>query len=111
VKRFDGWEPEQTTVYEYDDAGRLVRAVTTSEPAWDEQSQAEMLALAEYRAMVHDACGGYLPDTTAADADEAYRAEKPVRCHLCTARAQAHAAYMEAPSPHPEALLWPVRRK
>lgn len=71
-----------------------------------------MLALAEYRSMVHDACGGYLPDTTAPDADEGYRADEPLRCHLCTARAQAAAAYLAGPhNPHPEALLWPVRRR
>ena len=112
VKEFDGWTPEWVTEYEYDAAGRLVRSVTRmAEPRWDERSQAEILALGRYRSLVHE-CGGYLPDTTAPDADERYKADEPVRCHLCTARYAAQAAHLDGPhSPHPQALMWPVRRR
>lgn len=112
MKRFDGWEPSTVTDYEYDDAGRLVRSVAEREPEWDEPERAWVLALADYRAQVHEACGTFLPDATRLEDDGAFRAELPVRCHVCTARAQAMTAHMKGnSSPHPEALLWPVVRK
>lgn len=71
-----------------------------------------MLARDLYRSLIHGPCGGYLPDTTAPEAEGTYTAESPVRCQLCTARAEAHAAHMNSPhAPHPEALLWPVMRR
>ena len=45
MKRFTGWEP--ATVYEYDDAGRLV--ASQPEVEWDDTERAWMLALEEYR--------------------------------------------------------------
>lgn len=112
MKRFDGWEPLTTTEYEYDDAGRLARAVTTREQEWDEHEQGWMLALAAYQAQVHGPCGSFLPDVTGAAADEQYVADTPVRCQVCTARMTAVKAYMEGRhAPHPEALMWPVKRK
>lgn len=84
--------------------------MTTREVEWDEEQQAIMLALDLYRSLIHAPCGGYLPDTTAAEA--VYKADIPVRCKLCTALAEAHTDHMKAPhAPHPEALLWPVRRR
>jgi hypothetical protein len=88
-----------------------VEAVTTREVEWDDEQQAMMLALAEYRDSVHEACGGYLPDTTAAEADGQYVADIPSRCHLCTARAIAAEPYFKDDHPQPHALLFPVRRK
>lgn len=112
MKRFDGWEPATETTYHYDDTGRLAHATTIRESEWDDPQRDLMLALALYEAQVHEPCGGYLPDTTAADADDRYAAAPPVRCHLCTARMQAHHAHVTSPhAPHPEALLWPIRRR
>ncbi|HET7386454.1 MAG TPA: hypothetical protein VFJ19_07290 [Nocardioidaceae bacterium] len=50
-KRFLGWEPSWETVYEYDDAGRLVRSVTRQlEPEWDETTRLRAEGLARYEA-------------------------------------------------------------
>lgn len=108
MKRFAGWEPIEETIHEY--AGdRLVRSVTRREPEWDDEERAWMLALLLYKANVHTECGHYLPDSTAPDADEGYEVDLPIRCHACTARAQALKRYED--SRHPEALLFPARRK
>lgn len=71
-----------------------------------------MLALAEYRSLVHLGCGGYLPDTIGEAAAERYEAEPPVRCELCTARAERVKTHTSGDhAPHVEALLWPVTRR
>lgn len=108
VKRFDGWEPVTVEEHEYD-GDRLVRTVTRREAEWDDEQRGWALAWLAYEANVHDSCGHYLPDSTAAEADDGYESELPIRCHACTARARAYARYSE--SQHPEALLFPVRRK
>lgn len=38
-----GWEPEESTRFEYDD-GRLVRSVVTKDPEWDDEQLNLMLA-------------------------------------------------------------------
>ena len=35
-RRFLGWEPARTTVYDHNAAGQVVRATTTQEPEWDD---------------------------------------------------------------------------
>jgi hypothetical protein len=87
----------------------LVASTTVREPEWDEEQQALMLALHVWRSNIHEPCGSYLPDAASAEAENSYESELPVRCHVCTERARAYARYSE--SQHPEALLFPVRRK
>jgi hypothetical protein len=36
VRRLLGWEPAEVTTYEYDDDGRVVRAVTVREPEYSD---------------------------------------------------------------------------
>lgn len=108
VRRFDGWEPVEVHDHEYVD-GRLARTVVRREPEWDDESRGWVQAWLSYKANVHEACGHYLPDSTAAEADDGYEVELAVRCHACTARAEAYARYSE--TRHPEALLFPTRRK
>lgn len=106
-RRFDGWEP--STVYEYDDAGRLVRSTPESE--WSEQDRAWLLALAGYRASLCP-CGCGLPaEQTLAHEDDGRRfvVSPPARCRARTALAQKQAEYQD--SPQPEALLWSVERR
>ena len=38
-----GWEPKRVTEYEYE-GGRLVRSVTTTEPEWDDEQLALVIA-------------------------------------------------------------------
>lgn len=37
--------------------------------------------------------------------------ETPIRCHVCTARADAYTRIQESGNRHPEALLYPVKKK
>lgn len=97
------------TSYRYDRAGRLVQAVTEREAEWDEQERAWMLAWSYYTASVHEPCGTYLPDATGPQAEGAFKAKLPVRCHVCTTRFEAYAVHTKGShAAHPEALLWPV---
>lgn len=104
MKRFDGWEP--TTAYEYRD-GQLVRSVPETE--WDEQQQAHMLALAMYRDSLCPNCRGYLPDTTAPEADDDYVCGPPHVCNRCLALDIAAGSYTE--DPHPSSLLFVAKRR
>lgn len=113
VKRFNGWTPAEEHVHEYapDENGvdRLVRTVVHREAEWDDQERGWALAWLLYRANVHEACGHYLPDSTDPAADDGYEVEAAIRCHACTARAQAYARYED--SRHPQALLFVAQRK
>jgi hypothetical protein len=109
LKRFDGWEPRQVTEYAYDDAGRLVRAVTRREVEWDEQQQAYALALVGARALTCDGCGGWLPETTTTDAEE-YTVPPPYRCGRCTRIAIAQEAHGRDHK-HLHATRWTATRR
>lgn len=85
--------------------------MTRREVEWDEEQQAWMLAWLLYRSNVHTACGHYLPDATDPAAENSYVAEAPIRCHVCTERSAAYKRIEQAGNPHPEALLFPVRKK
>lgn len=104
LRRFDGWEP--VTSYAYDDNGRIVSSAPETE--WDEEQQAYMLALAHHRKLTCQSCGGWLPDTTEAEAEDAYVAELE-RCHSCVALdiGVTQARTM----PHPSALRLQVSRR
>jgi hypothetical protein len=110
VKRFDGWEPLEESIPEYD-GDQLVRTVTRREPEWDEEERAWILALLTYRSQIHEACGHYLPDSAAPEAEGEYVAQLPIRCHACTARAQMYSRVEAAGNQHITALLFPVKRK
>ena len=61
-------------------------------------------------------CGGYLPDTTHEDADGAYVADEPYRCHRCTAlnrkKAEWRKEFEDDKHGRFEALvLWPARKR
>lgn len=111
VKRFDGWEPVEETKHHYDSSGRLVRSVTRREVEWDEEQRGWALGWLLYRANVHKTCGHYLPDATDPEAEGTYISDPPIRCHVCTERAMAYKRVEEAGNRHPEALLFPVRKK
>lgn len=77
--------------------------MTSREPEWDEQSQAEMLALDQYRADLCPNCKGDLHETTDVANDDGYRLTPPIRCHRCTGLSRSADRYKA--EPHPEALL------
>lgn len=105
-RRFHGWEPARTTVYEYDDAGRLVRSVTTVEPEWDGPERRAAMALLVFESGLCPGCRQPLAETTRPEREFAYKAGQAIRCHRCTAMEQAHAKYENAPAPG--ALLIPI---
>lgn len=55
-KRFNGWEPTETHVYTYDEAGRVAEVTVTREAEWDDQERDKMRGLAMFEAGVCD-CG------------------------------------------------------
>ena len=44
LRRLNGWEPAESTEYVYDEAGRLIRTVTTREPEWSRDEVALFIA-------------------------------------------------------------------
>jgi hypothetical protein len=109
-RRLDGWEPAETTEYEYGDGGRLVRSVTVREPEWSDADRAWMTALAAYRATRCPNCGGDRRECTAHESDgRTFVVPDPVRCRALTALAIKQAQYQDASQP--EALLWRVERR
>lgn len=78
---FDGREPAEVTEYEYE-RGRLVRSVTTREPAWTEQDRGEVIALAIYRDSLCPKCGRPLEVCTS---DEETGPQFEVRQSTCRA--------------------------
>lgn len=68
-----------------------------------------MLALSLLEENTCDGCGGLLGDTTRPEAEDRYEVGKAVRCHRCTAIAEAAHRYAE--NPHPHALRFPIVRE
>lgn len=91
------------TAYEYD-GGRLVRAVTVSEPEWLPIDRAEIVALAEFRASLCPAgCGQPLDESTAHYTSGPEYDTGSTACRACAAlaehqRADADKATKDTPS-------------
>jgi hypothetical protein len=95
-------------VHEYDDADRLVRSVSTREPTWTELDQAEVLALAVYRAGLCPLHGGSLADCTSHDDTGP---EFHTRHTRCRAQDELLLAQDMTTLDRPGALLWYVTKK
>lgn len=104
-RRFSGWEPAESTEYEYDEAGRLIRSVTTREPEWDEQERAWMLALAEHESRLCPLCGRPLSVCTDPATEGRWKTAPPTRCYATTSVIQARKPYDEK-SAEPRALMF-----
>jgi len=117
ARRLQGWEPAETTTYEYDDAGRVISATTTREPEWDREQLAMMLAHIENEASI-DSLGFPIAESTSPDGDEnnkqgkyLYRAEKPIVNFAARAQENAQEAYRKAHGGElPSYLHFPVKR-
>ncbi|MEU3252869.1 hypothetical protein [Streptomyces sp. NPDC006997] len=72
----------------------LGRVVADGEPLWLEEDRAWALALTQVEADICPDCGQPWAEATSTDAEFAYRAEL-IRCHACTASAQAVKAYQD----------------
>lgn len=107
LKRFNGWEPQTLTRYEYDDQGRIRHTVTTTESEWDDTERAWMIAHHLYKADICQGCGGTWSETTDIANEDAYLTEA-IRCHSCTARSIANETTQTVA--HPSAVYRIARR-
>ncbi len=91
----------------------MVRTVTTREVEWDDEQRALVLAMLQVQAETCHGCGGWLPETTADEAEGKYVADPPIRCHRCKAvNAQRDSYYEEPDIYHPDSyVMWPARDK
>lgn len=99
-------------MYERDDAGRVVRSVSWSEPRWTPLDRAEQLALSLYRAsMCPGGCGQPLDESTSHyTVGPAYDATR-VTCRACAARDEAQRADAEkSKGGDAGARLWSIHR-
>lgn len=107
-----GWEPASITTYEYDDSGRLSRAVTVREPeytAWDRAALLRDVADSKIRRGSH---GLPLSETTDPENQFAYEAETPAMDWAQKALDDAQEAYKKQnPKASLGALLWRVKKR
>ncbi|MEV4020164.1 hypothetical protein AB0J35_57780 [Nonomuraea angiospora] len=84
--RLLGREPRSVTRFEYDDGGRLVRAITVRESEWlEEDRDAALAELLEERARCPGPCGLPLDTTVGQANDGKFVAPPPYQCHACEA--------------------------
>jgi hypothetical protein len=60
---------------------------TVNSGDWTDQDTSYALALEDYEAGLCPGCNHPLAETSQPDHADAYRPEKPIRCHYCTAQA------------------------
>jgi hypothetical protein len=96
----------ETTTYEYDDRGLVVRSVTTREPEWTEEDRAEVLALALYRSELCPLHGGPLEECTSHyDTGPDFKVDR-IRCR---ATDELMAEQATTKLDRPGAVLWSVQ--
>lgn len=81
------------------------------EVEWDDTERGWFLALADYRATLCPLCGGPRDECMSPEAETAYEAALPVRCHKTTALRRGQKARQDKPGEHDDALLWGVQRR
>lgn len=81
--------------------------MTTVEAEWDEQERGWAEALQHVEADTCKGCRQLLSESTGPEAEGAYAAALPTRCHGCTPLAKAREEYAEQAA----GLLWQVVRK
>ncbi|MFF0823066.1 hypothetical protein ACFYUR_22115 [Micromonospora haikouensis] len=99
------------TRHYHDRRGRLVRSVTTREPAWTEQDRAEVIALAYYRRteLCPCGCGHRYADTTSPEETGPQFVASRVVCRARLALLEAQRA-AETQDIVGGARLWHVRK-
>ncbi len=105
-----GREPAQIIEYEYDEHGRVARAVVTTEPRWTPEDMAWALAWIAEQADLCPGCRLPLSETTAMRDGEpvhTYTVDLPRVCRACEALAKRQDAYRKKyPDPHPHTKIW-----
>jgi hypothetical protein len=112
LRRFEGWAPERRTEYEHDNAGQLVASTEFVEPEWDAEQQAVMVAYTLWEAGRCPACGGDPAECQGADAEFAWKATGPIRCHRIAAIRKRERAFLAGKTDEiGESLLVGVERQ
>jgi hypothetical protein len=104
-----GWEPR--TVYECDDAGRLI--ASRPEVEWDDTEVGWMDALAWWREQALCPLCGW-PKSICQDprlSVGGVEVPPPTRCHVTTAMVAAQDSYARSAGASPRGLLWQARVK
>lgn len=85
----------------------MIRAVTTTEVEWDEETRTRALALDAYRrSLCPCGCGFPASVSQAPDNEDRFDAGLPYRCHVRTAIAKAAERLRAADVDAPEGLLF-----
>lgn len=98
------------TRYEHDENGQLVRAVTFTEPEWDDEQAGWMVALAEHEDGLCPRCGQPLDEAMDPESEGLWDVDGPFEDHACRALAVYQQRAGEGHK-HPEALRYTVRRR
>ncbi|ETK36123.1 hypothetical protein [Microbispora sp. ATCC PTA-5024] len=110
-----GREPAQIVEVEYDRAGRLVRAVVTSEPRWTPEDVAWALAKMAEDADRCPGCHLSLTETTAMKDGEpvhSYKVDHPRRCQACDEKLKQQEAHAKRGKvERPDALIWEIEQE
>jgi len=111
--RLEGREPTEVTEHEYDEAGRLIRSVTTREPLWTEHDLADQLALVEYRSTLCPCgCGFPVAETTSHEEAGPSFAAKQIPCRARQTLIEQQTAHLkskgESGDPIAGARLWSI---
>jgi len=102
-RRFCGWAPVRTTTYRYDPDGRLIAAVTVTEPEWDDVGRDAVFALMRLEADLCPGCSQPLAVTAAKENEFRWQEGATVKCHRCAAAETVQKSYED--SPHPGAVF------
>lgn len=94
---------------EWTEQGWPKRWVTRREAEWDDAERGKFLAWAQHKALTCTGCGGWLPETTVADATD-YEVPPPHRCAGCTQLSIVQKS-REKDDAQPQALRWSVHRR
>jgi hypothetical protein len=112
--RLLGRVPAVTTVYHYDESGRITHTETTAEPEWTEEDISWHKAYLRWKAELCPGCGLSTVETTAmhdGDAVHVFTVPPPSRCHACDALIKAQEEDAKLPSKRPAARLWVVQQE
>lgn len=107
---FHGRARTRRTVHYDPDGNPTGHSVTTVESGWDARQRSLALALLEYEDGCCPGCGGHLEETTAPEAEFAYRDPGPMRCHKCVAVGHAKRKFADEPEERLDGLLFMVER-
>jgi len=111
-RRLTGWEPGEVTTFEWDGAGRLVRAVTVREAEFSEVDVAMLLAEFERANVLRGRHGRPMSEATAPENQFAYDVPPPTTDWAQKKLKEAQEAFKKSwPQADMDSLLWLVTKR